>query len=117
MLKPDESEMKRKYEIFRDFLFFTQSTENIEQLAKKNSYQQWLNEFDNECSVELEKIQKSLTALKPLREMASKWKSVNFISDLKASGDTEFGKVESNDSFQVIKTNDDFNSESGSGII
>lgn len=88
MLLPDESEMKRKFEIFRDFLFFTQTTENIEKLTRKNNYQQWLSEVESECSLELDRIQKSLTALKPLQEMASKWKEKVLIYERGADGDT-----------------------------
>lgn len=93
---PDESEMKRKFDIFRDFLFFTQATENIEKLTRKNSYQQWLSEVESECSLELDRIQKSLTALKPLREIASKWKDNIFIGEKGADGDkgNEDGKNE-----------------------
>lgn len=76
MMIPDESEIKRKFEIFRDFLFFTQATENIEKMTRKNNYQQWLSEVESECSLELDRIQMSLTALRPLKEIAAKWKGV-----------------------------------------
>lgn len=89
MLIPEESEMKRKYELFRDFLFFSQATENIEKLAKQNNYQQWLSEVESECSLELDRIQRSLTALKPLRELAAKWKDGIFSAEIGADGDKD----------------------------
>lgn len=104
MIMPTESEMKRKYEIFKDFLFFSQATETIETLTRKHGYQQWLNEVESECSLELNRIQKSLTALKPLRDIASQWKSGNFSCDV---GITEIDKGADGDkNTEIDKDND-----------
>lgn len=89
MIMPNESEMKRKFQVFQDFLFFNHATENLEILTRKNNYQQWLKEVESECGLELDKIQKSLTALRPLREMASTWKNTIILVDNGAAGDKE----------------------------
>lgn len=114
MIMPNEMEIRRKFEIFRDFLFFTKATENIETMARKNNYEQWLTEVESECSLELDRIQKSLTALRPLREMVSKWNNGDFSCDSGADGDkgTEEHYKETEKSLYVIKKNDNFKFES-----
>lgn len=73
MITLNEGEFKRKMEIFRDFVFFCQANNHLEKLVKKNNYSQWLAEVENECETELDKIQQSLTALRPLQEIVSSW--------------------------------------------
>lgn len=119
MIVPDESEIKRKFEIFRDFLFFSHATENIEQLTRKNNYQQWLTDVESECSLELDRIQKSLTALRPLKEMASNWKSGDFSCSIGADGDKEVEADEkrSDDGLCLIKESNNFSAESDNGML
>lgn len=102
MLMADESEIKRKYELFRDFLFFTQANENIDKLVRKNNIQEWLSEVESECSLELDRIQNSLTALKPLREMAAKWKDEVFINEIGADGDKDAAGEKQNEESSVL---------------
>ncbi|XP_057672129.1 uncharacterized protein LOC130903809 [Diorhabda carinulata] len=73
MVHLDESEKQRKLEIFKEYLFFTTTTMNLEKELKKKNYQDWLSEIANECNHELSRVQDSLTVLKPLKDMASKW--------------------------------------------
>ncbi|KAG5891831.1 hypothetical protein JTB14_035853 [Gonioctena quinquepunctata] len=69
----EEDEFKRKLEVFKDFLFFSQTSQNLKKIIRENSYQQWLADLNSECNLELDKIGQSLTALQPLKKIASEW--------------------------------------------
>ncbi|XP_074029454.1 uncharacterized protein [Leptinotarsa decemlineata] len=68
-----EDEYKRKLEVFKDFLFFSQTSDNLKKILRENGYKQWLNDISDDCSSELDKISQSLTALKPLKKIVSQW--------------------------------------------
>ncbi|VEN38681.1 unnamed protein product [Callosobruchus maculatus] len=61
------------YQMFRDFMFFAETSRTIDEAMRKKHYEQWLNEIEHDCNDELEKITKSITRLKPLKDIISKW--------------------------------------------
>lgn len=83
----DDSDYKRRIELFKDFMFFTQSSKNLERYVQEHNYEQWLRDVENKCNMELEKIRHSMTRLKPLKEIASTW----ILEDV---GDGDYGKTE-----------------------
>ncbi|CAH1985946.1 unnamed protein product [Acanthoscelides obtectus] len=61
------------YQMFRDYLFFAETSRTIDEAMRKKHYEQWLNEIEHECNDELEKITKSITRLKPLKDIVLEW--------------------------------------------
>ncbi|VEN38684.1 unnamed protein product [Callosobruchus maculatus] len=54
-------------------MFFAETSRTIDEAMRKKHYEQWLNEIEHDCNDELEKITKSITRLKPLKDIISKW--------------------------------------------
>nr|CAH7712424.1 unnamed protein product [Callosobruchus chinensis] len=71
-----------------DFLFFAETSRTIDEAMRKKHYEQWLSEIEHDCNDELEKITKSITRLKPLKDIILKWDSE------KGSGDHSTQKEE-----------------------
>lgn len=88
---------KRNMDLFRNFLFFQNISDNLENIRKRKNYESLISEVENKCNLELLKIKENMTILKPLQDIASRWgkeEQVEKICVAGASGDRVIDEVE-----------------------